>query len=49
MSFMFLLKICLQKSDLSYIYIRPVQVTENYQRQKLLSPFTGKNVSWKLR
>ena len=31
------------------IYIRLVQVTENYQRQKLLSPLTGKNVSWKLR
>ena len=31
------------------IYIRLVQVTENYQRQKLISPLTGKNVSWKLR
>ena len=24
-------------------------MTENYHRQKLLSPLTGKNVSWKLR
>ena len=31
------------------IYIRLVQVTENYQRQNLLSPLTGKNVSWRLR
>ena len=45
---MFLLKICLQKSNL-HIYIGLVQITENYQRQKLLSPLTGKNVSWKLR
>ena len=29
--------------------MRLVQVTENYHRQKLLSPLTGKNVSWKLR
>ena len=29
--------------------IRLVQVTEKYQRQKLFSPLTGKNVSWKLR
>ena len=31
------------------ICIRLVQVTENYKRQNLLSPLTGKNVSWKLR
>ena len=31
------------------IYMRLVQVTENYQHQKLISPLTGKNVSWKLR
>ena len=29
--------------------MRLVKVTENYQRQKLFSPLTGKNVPWKLR
>ena len=31
------------------IYIRLVQVTENYHRQKLFSPLTRKNISWNLR
>ena len=44
---MFFLRIFLQKNDLAYI--RLVQVTENYHRQKLFSPLTKKNISWNLR